>query len=517
MYCGEETDGELASGVEMQPLRFSDCSIAGTAEEITSDIILPETRIPSTPEIGSESNSGDVSTEWNIDEQDNLFEGVFCGDWEDIQGETGKKRLAFGDTVHSYSMLKKYSQTPQAWQLFTKEFVNQLTMDFSTDSFVKLTWNFMGSNNPLKVFSDPLEDLEPVYKDALKTKSFITNKGFIKLGDDVDSLVAIRQCPSMNITINNNLERTPALCETESIENSLGNFDVSGTLDVYNVDDIGHTLYNDAVQGKDKVIQVQVSRTVGTVTTSYTLTLNIHLGAPSESRNGNKYQFQLPFTLNDVDDFDFVKEVSDSSSVTAETPTFENVLGDAIYDVDDDATTLDGTATVTDSGTVSYIWTVNGDEVSTDATYTPDTSTAGTQTIVVTATNTLDESTASVSQSVTITVNSLVDAETPVFSSELEDATYTIYTTSDTATALDGTATVTDEGTVTYQWYTVSDGEDTAIENATSATYTPDISSEGETTYKVVATNTNASATGSTTATASMTCTITVIKLKLQA
>lgn len=311
LFFGEEEDGELPSGVRMYPVRMSDCSVAGTAEEVTSDVILPETRIPSTPEIGSESNSGDVSTEWTADELDAWFAGVFCGDWSEESG--GRRSLKFGDKVHSFSLLKRYSQKPEAWQLFTKEFINQLTMDFSTDSFVKLTWNFMGSNNPEKVTSDPLADKSPVYEEAMKTKSFMTTKGFIKLGDDKDGLTPMRQGSSMNITINNNLERTPALCEEESIENSLGDFDVQGNLDIYDADDTGRELYNDGVRGKDKVLQVRVSRTVGTVTTSYTLTLNVHLGAPSESRNGNKYQFSLPFTLNSVDDFDFVKEVTDSS------------------------------------------------------------------------------------------------------------------------------------------------------------------------------------------------------------
>ena len=394
----------------MLPLRIdmSGTSLAGTAEEISSDIILPDTRIPSTPEVGTESNSGDIPTEWNIDEQDDLFAAAFCSAWETINIK--KKTLTLGDVVNSFSILKKYPQTPVAWQLFTKEFVNSLTMDFATDAFVKLTWNLMGSNNPQKVFVDPLTLKSPVYEDPLKTKSFLTKKGWLKLGDSVAELVAVRQSPSMNITINNNLERTPALFEEESIENSLGNFDVSGTFDVYNVDDLGHQIYNDAVAGKDKVLQVRVQRTVGTVTTSYTLTLNVHLGAPTESRNGNKLQFSVPFTLNDDTDLSLVKEVDDST---------------------------------------------------------------------------------------------LVDAETPVFDETLADATYQ---TTDTPAALDGTASVDDGGTISYQWY--ADG--VALTGETNATYTPDVSIEGVTVYKVIATNTNTSATGLQTATAEQSCTITV-------
>ena len=97
-----------------------------------------------------------------------------------------------------------------------------------------------------------------------------------------------------------------------------------------------------------------------------------------------------------------------------------------------------------------------------------------------------------------------VDAQAPTFSETLENVSYE---TTDTATPLNGAATVSDGGTVTYQWYK----DDVAIEGATSAEYTPDITTEGEFVYKIVATNTNASATGATTATANQSCTVTVV------
>lgn len=403
---GKEVDGEIPDGIEMQPIRCSDNTVAGTAEEITSDVILPDTRIPSTPEIGTESNAGDLNTEWNIDEQDDLFAAVFCGAWET---NGNKKSLTLGDVANSFVMMKKYPQTPLAWQLYTKEYVNQLTIDFATDAFVKLTWNLMGGNNPRKVFADPLTDKNPVYKDALKTKSFLTKKGWLKYGDDVNSLIAVRQSPAMNITINNNLERTPALFEEESIENSLGDFLVEGSFDVYNVDDLGHQIYNDAVEGKDKVLQVRVQRTVNGVTTSYTLTLNVHLKAPSESKNGNKLQFSVPFTMNDDKDLLLEKEVSGSAVVDAETPTFSETLEDETVS-EDSTKVLDGTATVTDGGTITYQW-YKDDEViagATEATYSVDTSETGSATYRVTATNTnasaTGSTTASASQSCTITV-----------------------------------------------------------------------------------------------------------------
>lgn len=401
MYSVEEVDGEVVKNPELQPMRIVENGIAGSAEEISSDIVLPETRIPSTPEVGSESNSGDIQTEWNIDEQDEWFAGVFCGEWQ--EAGDNKKTLTLGDKSHSFSFFEKFPQEPLAWQHYKKEFVNSLSMDFATDSFVKLTWNFMGSNNPKMLSEFPLPDVSPVFKPALKSKSFITKSGmWLKIGDDLETLEALRQCPSMNLSINNNLEKTPALGEDESIENSLGDFVVEGSMDVYNVDERGIALFNDATEGKDKVIQIRVGRNVNGVTTSYKLTLNVHLGAPTKSRNGNKLQFSVPFKVNDDKDLCLEKEVAGK---VAAVPVFTNEIDDATYTVGDDADELDGTATVSDNGEVSYSWKRNSVEVATTAKYKPSTATAGVSTYIVTATNTVGSSKQSASQAVKITVN----------------------------------------------------------------------------------------------------------------
>lgn len=405
-YLGEITSGSGA--ITLKPRRNSDNSVAGTAEEITSDIILPDSRIPSTPEVGTESNAGDLATEWNIDEQDDLFAGAFCGDWVT---DGSKKTLTLGNAVKSFLMVKKYPQTPVAYQMFEKQYVNQLSMDFQTDAFVKLTWNLMGSNNPKKVSSEPAsyDNRTLTYGTASTTKSFLTKKGWLKYGDSVGNLTAVRQSPSMSITINNNLERTPALFEEESIENSLGDFVIDGTFDVYNVDDLGHEIYNDAVDGKDKVLQVRVQRNVNGTTTSYTLTMNVHLKAPSESKNGNKLQFSVGFQVNAVTDLKLEKE---SEITDAQTPSFSYSLANATYEVDATSpTALNGTATVTDGGSVTYQWYINNEAVAsggTSATITPDVDTAGTYVYKVVATNTnssaTSTTTATATQQCTITV-----------------------------------------------------------------------------------------------------------------
>lgn len=91
----------------------------------------------------------------------------------------------------------------------------------------------------------------------------------------------------------------------------------------------------------------------------------------------------------------------------AEKPVFKNTLNDVNFTAGGTAEAIDGTATVTDGGKVTYKWTdADGAELSSEATYTPDISAEGTKTVTVTATNTLGASTASASQTFTITVAS---------------------------------------------------------------------------------------------------------------
>ena len=62
LYLVKEVDGEIPESAELNPLRYSDCSVVGSIEKIDSDVVLPETRFKATAETGTESNSGDIST-----------------------------------------------------------------------------------------------------------------------------------------------------------------------------------------------------------------------------------------------------------------------------------------------------------------------------------------------------------------------------------------------------------------------------------------------------------------------
>lgn len=314
---GEETDGDLATGVEMQPMRYSDCTLEGETEKIESDVKLPATRVQSTPETGTQSNSGDFSTEWNIDEQDNLLAGVLCDSWatetptteETSAGVTSKKTIGMGETAKSYSFLKKYTQAPVEYQWFKNEHINTLKLAFEVSKFVKLTWGLMGANHPSKETTDPLTSKTPTYNNAMTTKSFKTLEGSIKIGDTSSALTENKQISNLEINVNNNIEKTDALFQTEAVEQSLGDFAITGTMDVLNSGTVAQTLYNDAVSGAEKYISVTVYRTVSGVKTSYTIALHVHLDKASESKDGNKLKNTIEWTMIGEDGITITKTV----------------------------------------------------------------------------------------------------------------------------------------------------------------------------------------------------------------
>jgi len=103
---------------------------------------------------------------------------------------------------------------------------------------------------------------------------------------------------------------------------------------------------------------------------------------------------------------------------------------------------------------------------------------------------------------VMFTTTALVNAVEPSFSTNLSGET--TYTKNDTATALTVSATASDGGSVTYQWYKNTENNNTTgteILGATSATYTPSTSTVETSYYYVIATNTNNSVNGTKTAT----------------
>ena len=203
----------------------------------------------------------------------------------------------------------------------------------------------------------------------------------------------------------------------------------------------------------------------------------------------------------------------DVDPVEAEVPTITTQPADAVYNVGGTANPLMIKASVSDGGTLSYQWYKNGDEISgaISKIYKLDTSKETIDIYYCVVTNTLDSSKKSIeSEYVTITVQNdtstaTVNAAAPsITASQLSNATYTAGTS---AGALSVSASVSDGGTLSYQWYK----NGSAISNAIYSSYTPDVSTAGSATYYCVVTNTNNSVNGTKTAiTTSASATITV-------
>lgn len=297
-------------------MRNSDNTIVGATDEITSDVKIPDTRIPSESETGTSSSSGDLSTEWNIDEQDDFLASLLCSSW--VEGDdydsddgTGTKTLVLGTSRDVYQMVKYYSQTPKEWKVFTGLQLNQLQINMELNSFVKMSWGWLGANNPKSVSTDPYSaSASTTYADAMTTKSFKTLEGSFKYGDAQNSITnQIRQASSINLTINNNKERTDALFETDAIEMSDGDFVVEGSFDIWKADALATTLENYAIDGTKKWLSFVVSRTVATIKTSYEIQILAKLKTPSESKDGSKLKTTINFSVHDKDGIKIIKKV----------------------------------------------------------------------------------------------------------------------------------------------------------------------------------------------------------------
>lgn len=101
-----------------------------------------------------------------------------------------------------------------------------------------------------------------------------------------------------------------------------------------------------------------------------------------------------------------------------------------------------------------------------------------------------------------ITVSAaLVNAVAPAITNTLASPPTTVGTA---VTSLDATATVTDGGTITYEWYSNTSASTTGgtALSVTTAKYDPSVATAGTYYYYCIVTNTNNAATGTKTATA---------------
>ncbi len=208
-----------------------------------------------------------------------------------------------------------------------------------------------------------------------------------------------------------------------------------------------------------------------------------------------------------------IAELTVNALVNAEIPSITGQPeSNVAYNQGSAATALSVTASVTDGGMLSYQWyenTINsntgGTAVGTDSsTYTPSTATAGTLYYYCEVTNTNTgvsgvQTATNTSSVAAVVVNTLVNAEMPGITVHPQSATYN---QGNTATPLSVTANVSDDGTLSYQWYenTINSNTGGTAVGTDSSTYTPGTATAGTLYYYCEVTNTNPGVNGVQTA-----------------
>ena len=207
-------------------------------------------------------------------------------------------------------------------------------------------------------------------------------------------------------------------------------------------------------------------------------------------------------------------EVLSGTGVAAPNITKQPESG--IYNLDTQCV-LSVIATSPDGGTLSYQWYRNGSDSNTGGTaisgavsalYRVPTGTSGNFHYYVVVTNhnaNADGSKTAVSTSdaASITVTNELNAQTPAISSPTGTQTGGVYQNLGGTFELKVMASVTDGGTLTYQWFKTLTSGNTGgeiIPNATSAAYNASIGEIGTVYYYAVVTNTNNNASGNKTA-----------------
>lgn len=212
------------------------------------------------------------------------------------------KELTPSDITKTFYLLREYTQNPAKYQLFKNVKVNSLSMNCEVDSFVKLTWGLMGVNNPVKEDVSPVSLSAPA--DVYKTKSMTTMKGALKING-----VANRQSSTFELSINNNMEATPALFETEAIESSLGDLEITGSVTEYFTTG---ELYNRAINGEKTPIEISFNGVDGSEKVKYVFEIMCKFSAPTEDGDA-KLSHTLAFNTFGQDRFRLTKIVGSNA------------------------------------------------------------------------------------------------------------------------------------------------------------------------------------------------------------
>ena len=208
------------------------------------------------------------------------------------------KEVVPSDITKTFYMMREYTQNPAKYQLFRGMKVNQLTMNCDIDSFVKLSWDLMGTNNPEKVDVSPVSLVNAL--DMFKTKSLTTMKGALKVNG-----IPNRQSSTFELTINNNMESTQALFEREAIESSLGDLEITGSVTEYFTTG---ELYNRAINGEKTPIEISFFDELSK--SEYKFEIMTKFSAPTEDGD-SKLSHTLAFNTFGNDRLRLTKRIKD--------------------------------------------------------------------------------------------------------------------------------------------------------------------------------------------------------------
>ncbi|MCL2663718.1 MAG: Ig-like domain-containing protein [Oscillospiraceae bacterium] len=236
----------------------------------------------------------------------------------------------------------------------------------------------------------------------------------------------------------------------------------------------------------------------------------LRLGTVALNQNGHQYRVVATNSVSEV--FSNVATLMVNDVTNAQRPVIVNEPGNATVTLNTPAT-LSVTAEITDGGILSYQWFSNTEnrntggtliQGATSRTFTPPTTREGTVYYYAVVTNTNNNVSNSITANVVsstarVTVNQLVNAQVPYIANQPGSDIITIGGSS----LLSVTARITDNGTLSYQWFrndTNSNTGGTAINGETGATFAPPTSALGVRYYYVIITNTNNNVNGRTTA-----------------
>jgi hypothetical protein len=216
----ETVKGVTPATPAMQDLRWVSESLGYNIENQQSDEINSDRSKGALVQVGHDA-AGDMAFEMSSQSFDMFLEGVFCS----LMTGTTTKTLVNGQTVLYHTIQKEYLDLVAIRQRFMGCVVNQLDLTIKKRSKITGTFSFMGMDyDDAAVAGATL--LPRTTTQVLNASSHVKT---ILLND-----VPMTTCIDMiNIKINNNARPTTCVGSKAVSEYVLGDFDLSGGMDVY--------------------------------------------------------------------------------------------------------------------------------------------------------------------------------------------------------------------------------------------------------------------------------------------